>query len=497
MGLLTSSVFQRREAWGYLWVLLLRGIGWTTWVFLSVAILKYSNNSVGCTAKGYEMTWNATMNRTQTEDEANIAEVDCEGKIDFLGTSMTPSTAIPFTTSIGILITTLMAPIFGAIIDRTSIRKLWTFVSLAIFVGTNAIQIFATADNWIFMLCMQNFVGRLGFTMHVACVAAYCTEIAEGEEEIVALQSAGRVIETGAMVGTLFMTIIGSTVLGFGTDVGATATFAQALATAFSVPIFFYSYARFEERPALNKTEGNILIAGWVQLFNTAKALYSDNRYLFQYLCGLSFCDGANGNVFVLFPIYAMLQVKLENPALFTGLAMIVCIPGALLTKGVATSIGIRKQLGNILLSNALINAALAGLIYQEGNVLGVLIVALSFGLTIGGTYPMQKGMYMRLIPAGQEVEYQGLYNFFSQILGPLPSAWFVFCEDNSVGGDDSMRVGMLALIVFYLFAFLLMSYSMNEEAAREKIKDTLHKRIRPKMMVGETSSKVSMTPTF
>lgn len=120
MGLLTSSVFRRREAWGYLWVLLLRGMGWTTWVFLSVAILKYSNNSVGCTAKGYEMTWNATMNRTQTEDEANIAEVDCEGKIDFLGTSMTPSTAIPFTTSIGILITTLMAPIFGAIIDRTS-----------------------------------------------------------------------------------------------------------------------------------------------------------------------------------------------------------------------------------------------------------------------------------------------------------------------------------------------------------------------------------------
>ena len=352
--------------------------------------------------------------------------------------------------------------------------------------------------------------------------------------QIVALQSAGRVFETAAMVGTLFSVIIGSTILGFGEDVAATATFAQALTTAISIPIFFYSYVRFEERPALNKTGGNIFVAGWVQLFTTAKTMYSENRYLFQYLCGLSFCDGANGNVFVLFPIYAMLQVKLENPALFTGLAMIVCIPGALLTKRVATNMGIRKQLGNILLSNAFINATLAGLIYQEGNILGILIVSLCFGLTIGGTYPMQKGMYMRLIPAGQEVEYQGgekaqifavirclaaltrfltpsiqlgdslrslprslvaVYNFFSQILGPLPSAWFVFCEDNAVGGDDSMRVGMLALIVFYLAAFLLMSFFMNEEAAIEKIKGTLHKRIRPTKMVGD--NKVSITSSY
>jgi hypothetical protein len=76
MGIVTDNVFQKRESWGYVYILLIRGSSWTTWVFLSVAILKLANNSVGCSAKGFEMGWNATMNRTQTEDEANVSEVD-------------------------------------------------------------------------------------------------------------------------------------------------------------------------------------------------------------------------------------------------------------------------------------------------------------------------------------------------------------------------------------------------------------------------------------
>ncbi|GMH63609.1 hypothetical protein TrST_g277 [Triparma strigata] len=484
-GVLSSPVFEKTEAWGYLWVLLIRGVGWTTWVFLQVAILKYSNNSVGCSTKGYEMLWNATMNRTQTEDEANVFEIDCTGEVSFMGKMMTPSTAIPFTTSIGVLAVALISPIFGAVIDRTSKRKLWTFVSLGVFIFVNALQIFTTPDNWVLMLALQNFLARLGFALHVACVAAYCTEIAEGEQEIIALQSAGRIAETGAMVGTLFTTIIGSTVMGFGKDVGSTATFSQAFATVISIPIFFYAMVRFEERPALNKTEGSIFTAGFKQLFNTGYLLYKENTYVLQYLFGLAFCDGGNSNVFVLFPIYAMLQNGLENPAVFTGLAMIVCIPGALLTKKIATKIGIRRQLGNILFSNSVICALLAGAIYQDGNFLGVLLVALGFGLTIGGTYPMQKGMYMRLIPAGQEVEYQGLYNFFSLLLQTLPLTWFVYCEDENVGGENSMRIGMLGLVLFFFIAFLLMSLFMNEQAAVAKVEATLYKRVRGTGIVG------------
>ena len=435
MGLLTDSVFQKRESWGYVYILLIRGSSWTTWVFLSVAILKLANNSVDCSAKGFEMGWNATMNRTQTEDEANMYEIDvsvggyekndkimisstqttrspnsfpqCVDEVDFFGKAMTPSTTIPYITSIGLVISTVITPIIGTVIDRTTHRKAITFASIGVFIAVNAAQALISDGTWKFMLLLQHIVARIAFSIHVCCVAAYCTEIAESEHEIIALQSAGRVFETGAMVATLFCIIIGSTVFGFGKDVVATAIFGQIFSTVLCIPFFVMSHARIEERAALNKTSGGLITSGFSRLAKTAKLLWQENRHVLQFLVGLSFNDGGNGNVFVLFPIYAMLQVKLENPALFTGIAMIICIPGAMLTKSLASKFGIRRQLGNILLSNAGITVFLVLAAYKEGQTLFILVVSILYGLTMGGTYPMQKGLYMRLIPAGQEVEYQ------------------------------------------------------------------------------------------
>jgi len=486
MGLLTNPIFNKRESWGYVWILLIRGSAWTTWVFLSVAILKLSNNSVGCSAKGYEMLFNSTMNRTQTEEEANIHEIDCTGEVTWLGKSLTPSTAMPYLTSIGLVISMILTPIIGVIVDRTKHRKATTFASIGAFVAINGFQALISEGNWMVMLVLQAIFARICFVLHVSCVAAYCTEIAENEAEIIALQSAGRAFETGAMVGTLFSVIIGSTVLGFGKDVIATARFAQIFATACAIPFLVMSFQRFEEREALNKTTGNVLTAGFRQLFSTVKGLWGENRYVLHYLVGLAFNDGANGNVFVLFPIYAMLQVKLENPALFTGIAMIVCIPGVILTKWLGTKLGIRRQLGNILMSNAGITIFLILTAYKEGQTLFVLIVSIMYGLTMGGTYPMQKGLYMRLIPAGQEVEFQTLYAFAGQFLTPIPLAWFVFCEETQFGGEaDSMRIGMLMLALFFILAFFLESFFLNEEKAVENAKKTEHLRLRPKVMIG------------
>jgi hypothetical protein len=92
----------------------------------------------------------------------------------------------------------------------------------------------------------------------------------------------------------------------------------------------------------------------------------------------------------------------------------------------------------------------------------------------------------MRIIPAGAEVEFQGLYAFFGQVLVPLPLAWFVYAEDNEIGGENnSMRNGMASIIFFYFVGFLLMSAFFDETTALEKAKETEHLRLRPKMMVG------------
>jgi MFS-type transporter involved in bile tolerance (Atg22 family) len=337
------------------------------------------------------------------------------------------------------------------------------------------------------MIFLQTIVGRLAFSLHVSCVAAYCTEIAEGETEIIALQSAGRFVEVSSMVLTLFAIIIGSAVIGAGEDVVRTAAFAQTFVTVVSVPVTVYSFLRFESRPALNKTTGSVLTSGFASLFHTASMLYKQNRAVLQFLVGLSFSDGAAGSVFVLFPIYALMQGKMEpsQVAPFTGIGMIMCVPGVFLAKALGTKFGLKRQLGNIQLLNIGVTLFLVITVTGAGKALFIALGAFGYGLASGGFYPMQKGLYMKLIPAGQEVEYQGLYNFFGLLLSPVPLWWWNLCEENAIGGSNSMRIGMLILAIHFGLAFLLMSLFLDEDKALEKAKETMHLRARPKVMVG------------
>jgi hypothetical protein len=81
---------------------------------------------------------------------------------------------------------------------------------------------------------------------------------------------------------------------------------------------------------------------------------------------------------------------------LITKLTLALSIPGTLATKALATKWGIRRQLGNIHITNVLATLMLVLVFNKEGQLLGVLIVAIFYGLSIGGTYPMQKGLCVR-----------------------------------------------------------------------------------------------------
>ena len=99
-----------------------------------------------------------------------------------------------------------------------------------------------------------------------------------------------------------------------------------------------------------------------------------------------------------------------------------------------------RRQLGNVTYANALVVASMAIIVHKEGMALPLTFVAMAFGLTIGGNYTVQKGEFFAIIPAGQEVELQGLYTVFSKVLGWAPMQWFGFCRDIGLGGEDNSR---------------------------------------------------------
>ena len=246
---------------------------------MNIALLHYGYSSVGCTGTGKEIAFLTTIDRYQTTEEAEEADIECTGLV----WGMKLVSAYLLLNSISVVFSLIVTPIFGSFIDFSPNRKFWTIFTASIYVSINGIQIFANEQNWLIMVLLALFIQSVAYQAHKACVGAYCTEVAEGEEEVVALQSAGRVWELVTMLSALV--IIGGLGVVAGNDVGRTAMIGQIVATAYCVPFTFLSYKRLEERPALHKDDGNKEWSkGFKQLWNTTKLLYSTNYMVLQYL---------------------------------------------------------------------------------------------------------------------------------------------------------------------------------------------------------------------
>lgn len=213
----------------------------------------------------------------------------------------------------------------------------------------------------------------------------------------------------------LFLFFVG--VLGFalGNDIAFTARLGNLIYTFYAFPLLFLSNKRLASRPALRSVVNRNYFSSrffdtFSNLYSTLKDLKSENRTLLQYLIGVSLIDSASGAIISLLPVYAMQQLNIPNPSSLVGLTMVCSIPGALIAKSLAERKGTRFTLFVFVVGIILGTLILAGFVCREEDVGGVVGLCGLFGVTLGGIYPMQKALYMTIIPSGQEVEYQGLY---------------------------------------------------------------------------------------
>ena len=133
-----------------------------------------------------------------------------------------------------------------------------------------------------------------------------------------------------------------------------------------------------------------------------------------------------------------------------------------------------------IVLLNIVLTTMFVLLISKPGMLIYIVLVSVGYGLSLGGTFPAQKSLYMMIIPAGQEVEYQGHYSFYSQCLAWLPGIIFGLCVDAEIGGaDNSRRIGMWVISAFHIVGMLLCSTCLDEKGAIEEAKKSAHLRIR------------------
>ena len=103
-----------------------------------------------------------------------------------------------------------------------------------------------------------------------------------------------------------------------------------------------------------------------------------------------------------------------------------------------------------------------------------VWIVGLLYGLGLGATYPMQRTLYMLIIPAGQETEMMGLLQFASIVFAWAPGLVFTTLNEHM----NDLRLAMFAVLGFHSVGLLLLLL-VDVEKAREAARATEHLRHR------------------
>jgi len=145
---------------------------------VQVALFSWAYGEVGCTRTGSEIGifYNETtgLSRDQTKEEADEADDECAGKLygyKIMGAYIAMQ-------SVGMILSTISAPIIGSVVDHSANRRMYTLASTAIYILVNSIQIFATKNNWLLMNLLWQFPQRMAYELHKSCTAAYCTEVA-------------------------------------------------------------------------------------------------------------------------------------------------------------------------------------------------------------------------------------------------------------------------------------------------------------------------------
>ena len=392
-----------------------------------------------------------------------------------------PSSLLTATTSIIGVISALLMPIVGAVVDHTPYRRILGISSGFLAVALIGAQIFINEDNWFGMLvvdAVQTFV----FLVHTTSVFAYLPDLSLDQDVISHYTSR---FNTRQYVGQFFylvLVIISGKARGTDRSISSsvqTARDSAGIAVGFGCLFMGYAWLfLFRERPALSKIpEGSTLLtAGFKRIGKTCHKVWKDYRHLRWFMASLLFSPEAGAGVVLsiavtfvtVFMKFSGQEIAKASLCLMTGNMF-----GSMISKWVSKmvnplnsyrlgmfSLGVGLVLGFFVMTGP----------ERRGSVFGM---AGAWVVSMGWAYPSQRVLFCTLIPKGQETECMGLFVFTGQILGWLPSLIFTIMNENNV----SIRWG-LPLVGFFCFTAVILTLPMGnyEEAKRLVANDSKEK---------------------
>ncbi len=354
------------------------------------------------------------------------------------------------------LVVAILAPVLGAIADRTGRRKPWIGVFTALtVVSTLCLWFVEPSADWMVFALVFVFLSSIGLEAGQVFYNATLSTVAPKDR-------IGRVSGwgwgagyIGAIVGLglcLVLFIQADPPL-FGLDkaqaehVRATAPFVALWFAVFSIPFFLI----VPDTPTENRPPwGQAIWEGITGLIGTLRNLRNYRQIALFLLARLFYVDGLT-TLFVFGGIYAAGTFGMtEADIIIFGIGLNVTAGlGAIAFAWIDDRIGPRATILVSLV--ALVITGTAALVVTDA--IGFWVATLSLGIFIGPIQSASRSLLTRMAPAHMQTEMFGLFAFSGKataFVGPMLVSWLTLIS-------GSQRVGMASIVVFFVIGLVLM----------------------------------------
>lgn len=385
-----------------------------------------------------------------------------------LGT-VTAKSLFPYSVGLSVFLQVFFLPLMGTIADYTNLKK--TFMAFFCYLGVIATCLLFFIEGNLFLLGSAFFiVANLSAGASIVFYNSYLSDITS-EDKRDKVSSWGFAL--GYTSGTL-MLLANLVLLNYAESIGISTSLAVRICLL-SAGLWWGGFALITFR-LLKKREAarakpenkSILRAGFSELGNTFRELFRLKHTLMFLIAYLLYNDGiqtviSQSAVFLSQELFIAKGIETDRSFLLIALviAQVVGILGALVFERIArlTSTKIAIILSLVIWSVIVIYA------YAVLNsVKEAYFMSGAIGFVLGGSQALSRSLFSRMIPAGRESAFFGIYEISERGTSWIGPVVFGFVAQMT----NSYRQAILALIFFFVVGVIILLFTNTEKAIHE-----------------------------
>jgi UMF1 family MFS transporter len=384
----------------------------------------------------------------------NSADDTCDKTVNVLGLHLAAGSLPFYLTSFATIASAFVLPIVGALVDRSSRKRL----HMAAFAWSGgffaALLFFMSGDRWqlgAFAVVLSSILAGCSLISYYAILVDISTE---SERDRVS----SRGWAFGYLGGGLLLALNLVVVLAhsaFGLDKELAVRLSLLSAAVWWAGFTLIPFLRLRDHPAQSVVpeSGWLLHRSFGQLFTTLREMRGFPMTLTFLVAFLFYNDGIQ-TVIGVASTYGSKQLGFGDSVLIATILLIqfVAFGGALLFGRLAQRYGAYRCL--LYGTYAWMAIVVLAMFLPRKNVVTFLLAGMAIAVVLGGTQALSRSFFSLLIPRGREGEYFALYNACER--GTSWFGTFLFGFVFQVTG--SYRPAIVALIVFFVLGavFLL-----------------------------------------